>query len=623
MKVSIQMKTRIKKMITFFMAILLIVLISGESKVYAAESYQLVTQVDIYQDSYSAANRSNPVGTYSAGSYTIYLRANGMINVSQQIGTPGGWINPADNQRKEPSIPTPNPTKLFKITSASRGLNMRSGPGISNSVIAKIPYETIVEVLDLGSSWSQISYGDQLGFVSNRYLGDVPPSSDEENNSYSVTARVNFRSGPSTAYESYGLLSVGTEVTVLAKTNNWFQVEYQGRMGYIHSNYLKEKTNPSPEPSDPIPDDSTYLVSKRVNFRSGPSTAYESYGLLPVGTKVFVKSTAGSWYQVEYQGRTGYIHSNYLKKNNEEPAKPTPPEKETITYIAEKRVNFRKGPSTSDRILGKILPGVEVERVESSGSWSKIIHNGVTGFVASSYIKKRSPGKPRIGITWFGSYKSYQRYYDAITSAGGEAIFLPHVSSLSEAKTALQNVDGLVSIGGGDLHPSFYGEEITDFTENLDEARDVSDYWILRGAFDENKPLLGICRGLQWINVLYGGTLYQDIPTQLGTGVIHRDPNKRVNVYHDITIKKDTKLAEMIGSGVQNVNSWHHQGIKKLGDHLIVSATAEDGLVEGIEAKDKKFVVGVQFHPEKLYTSQDKKYLNLFKGLVEESKKRS
>lgn len=178
----------------------------------------------------------------------------------------------------------------------------------------------------------------------------------------------------------------------------------------------------------------------------------------------------------------------------------------------------------------------------------------------------------------------------------------------------------MVSIGGGDFNSSYYGEKMTPYIEKLDNARDQSDYWILRGALDANLPLLGICRGLQWINVLYGGTLYQDIPAQLGTKVTHRDPKRLVNTYHDVTIKKGTKLAEMIGSGVQKLDSWHHQGIKKVGQNLSVSATTNDGLVEGIEATDKKFVVGVQFHPEKMYKDRHIKYLNLFKRLVDESK---
>ena len=230
----------------------------------------------------------------------------------------------------------------------------------------------------------------------------------------------------------------------------------------------------------------------------------------------------------------------------------------------------------------------------------------------------------QVGISWCedfnedGSMTQTQTlFYDAVLEAGGEPIFLPLVTDLQSALAVLDTVDCLIMTGGGDINPIIYGEEANNsYQHNFSEKRDYSDYWMISAAFQKNMPTLAICRGMQMMNIVMGGTLIQDIPSELDSPVLHQDPTLKGAVYHWIIIEEDTSLAAMIGSGNLHVNSYHHQCIGTLADGLRVSARAEDGVIEGIEATAYKFMVGVQFHPEVALALEDELYLSLFTGLI-------
>lgn len=190
----------------------------------------------------------------------------------------------------------------------------------------------------------------------------------------------------------------------------------------------------------------------------------------------------------------------------------------------------------------------------------------------------------------------------AITRAGGKIV------PLSPGKTTpetLRTLKGLVLPGGDDVVPEFYGEKLRPVTEDMDKKFDEFEFSTLKSAKENRIPILGICRGLQVLNVFYGGSLYQDIPTDLKTAhpVIHRRKvnGKSIPTDHSIRIQENTLLQKVLGTQLKTleVNTYHHQGIKKLGDHLRASAVSEDGLVEAIESTSEPFVLGVQYHPEK------------------------
>ncbi|MCR4683526.1 MAG: gamma-glutamyl-gamma-aminobutyrate hydrolase family protein [Clostridiales bacterium] len=232
--------------------------------------------------------------------------------------------------------------------------------------------------------------------------------------------------------------------------------------------------------------------------------------------------------------------------------------------------------------------------------------------------------KPRVGITQTTTAPGMNVYIRAAAAAGFETVTLPVVSTEAAAKNALAGVDAIILTGGEDLDPKWYGEEpICDEKGNnlnvINAKRDTSDMLYIKCALELDMPMLCICRGMQLLNVACGGTLWQDIPTQVGGTVTHRDPNKRVFVTHLIRIEKGSLLNTVVGYSVARVNSWHHQAVKDVGEGLVVTARADDGIIEAMEMPGKTFVFATQFHPEQLVNTGYTAYRAVFSRLCEEA----
>jgi len=184
---------------------------------------------------------------------------------------------------------------------------------------------------------------------------------------------------------------------------------------------------------------------------------------------------------------------------------------------------------------------------------------------------------------------------------------------------SLEDLDGVLISGGTDVDPSRYGQEPVPETDKPDHARDEMEMKLLGQALERDLPVLGICRGLQLMNVYKGGTLVQHMKG---------DPHRRVpplkdasTPMHEIEVEAETKLAAIIGAGTHPVNSRHHQSIDKLAPGLRVSAiSSKDGVVEGVEVPDKQFAVGVQWHPEDQV--RDETQLKLFRAFADAVEKR-
>ena len=232
--------------------------------------------------------------------------------------------------------------------------------------------------------------------------------------------------------------------------------------------------------------------------------------------------------------------------------------------------------------------------------------------------------KPRVGITQTTTAPEMNVYIKAMTAAGFEAVTLPVVSTEAAAKNALAGVDAIILTGGEDLDPKWYGEEpLYDEKGNnlnvINAKRDTSEMLYIKYALDLDMPMLCICRGMQLLNVACGGTLWQDIPTQVGETVLHRDPDKRVFVTHLIRIEKGSLLNTVVGYSVAKVNSRHHQAVKDVGEGLVVTARADDGIIEAMEMPGKTFVFATQFHPEQLVNTGYTAYRAVFSRLCEEA----
>ncbi|MDR1861182.1 MAG: membrane dipeptidase [Bacteroidales bacterium] len=227
---------------------------------------------------------------------------------------------------------------------------------------------------------------------------------------------------------------------------------------------------------------------------------------------------------------------------------------------------------------------------------------------------------PMIGIS--ASHYSYgsgvaDPYIQSVADAGGIPLIIPVTESAAQLAAALEAIDGLVLIGGGDADPRYYGEEPLPDVNSIDPLRDRCDLQLIRLAASRNIPILGICRGEQMINVAFGGTLYQDIDMQHPNAQPHRQTAGRTEASHEVTIAPHSKLAEIIGSNKLMTNSFHHQAVKEVAPEFSVTATAADGIIEAIEACPNRSIVAVQWHPEEFAAAGDTTMLRLFRYVVE------
>lgn len=229
--------------------------------------------------------------------------------------------------------------------------------------------------------------------------------------------------------------------------------------------------------------------------------------------------------------------------------------------------------------------------------------------------------KPRVGVSW-PTPDGKECYIESVKKAGGKVVLLPYFNNEEEAETYLKKIDAVVVTGGADVDVALYNEEPHEKLEEIDHKRDISDIALLKACMALDMPTIGTCRGMQMTNVLCGGALYQDLPSQNPTDIIHRDPKRENFVYHDVTIEPDNIVAEAWGeAGTFEVNSWHHQAIKRLGNNIKAVAFAPDGIVEAIIKTDQTYFIGLQWHPEELVPTGNEHALNFYKSLVEAGKK--
>lgn len=213
-----------------------------------------------------------------------------------------------------------------------------------------------------------------------------------------------------------------------------------------------------------------------------------------------------------------------------------------------------------------------------------------------------------------------QRYYAAVAVVGAAPVLIPLLEDDPEAlRGAYEACDGILIPGGVDVDPQYYGEAAHDRLGRIDPARDVVELELARWAVEDRKPLLGVCRGMQVLNVALGGSLWQDLADQCPQGLRHdyfpTHGFTRDHLAHDVAIVPGTRLHAVLGRDRVAVNSMHHQGVKRLAPSLVASAHAPDGLVEAAERPGEPFCVGVQWHPE-VFDLALPETLGLFRAFV-------
>lgn len=248
--------------------------------------------------------------------------------------------------------------------------------------------------------------------------------------------------------------------------------------------------------------------------------------------------------------------------------------------------------------------------------------------------------KPVIGVTLFRREKDKSNsdygtincnYVKAIVDAGGLPLLIPIINQPQDIKHYMGLIDGLLLSGGQDISPELYNEEPIEELGEIGPDRDRWELKLFQEAYRKKLPILGICRGMQLINVGLGGSLYQDIYSQNNDSLLHTSKDGKSCAYHKILIENGSQLEEILCClDSLYVNSYHHQALKSPGKNLKVVARSDEGIIEAIEAEDsdQRFLIGVQWHPEDLAGIDDNSLTNncfqqLFKALIASAKSSS
>ena len=231
--------------------------------------------------------------------------------------------------------------------------------------------------------------------------------------------------------------------------------------------------------------------------------------------------------------------------------------------------------------------------------------------------------KPIIGVTPSVDEEKHRclvqpGYLESIDKAGGLGMMLPLTDRDEDITQFVELCDGFLFVGGPDIEPWRYGQELLPECGPQNKERDAMEWKLMEAALAADKPVLGVCRGLQVLNTVLGGTLYQDIPSQYETELSHSMPEPPYNrTAHPVRIVEGTPMAEM--SQVEGINSRHHQAILKLASGLEIMAYSSDDIIEAVRMPEKRFVWAVQWHTEAFWEEEGLN-LELFRKLVEATK---
>ena len=247
---------------------------------------------------------------------------------------------------------------------------------------------------------------------------------------------------------------------------------------------------------------------------------------------------------------------------------------------------------------------------------------GAAGKGAPWYARAVTP-LPFVGVTTSITVDKYPEraylnsaYLRAVEQAGGAPVLLPPPLGAAARDALWARLDGLLLTGGGDVDPQHFGEPRHPTLVEVSEARDALELELAGRALAQGLPLLAICRGIQVLNVALGGSLHQDVPSDPGSPLSHSQAERRHQPTHQVKVQAGSRLSAVLGALEVDVNSFHHQAIKRLGRGLAAVAWAPDGIVEGVELTDgAPFVLGVQWHPEDL-VEHDPAARCLFAALV-------
>lgn len=235
---------------------------------------------------------------------------------------------------------------------------------------------------------------------------------------------------------------------------------------------------------------------------------------------------------------------------------------------------------------------------------------GISGNYTVNHEHKTMPGAQKAYV--------FNYYIDAVILAGGVPLILPIVDDPVLIAKQVRVIDGLILSGGQDIMPFAYNQEPHPLLQDVLPRRDNFDFKLIEEALSQKRPILGICRGMQALNVVFGGDLYQDLSLAKEYTLKHVQVNSLKDATHTIDIVGDTLLRRIFETDSLRINTFHHQAVHRVAEGFNVSAWAKDGMVEAIEKEGDDFVLGVQWHPE-MMIAEDPTMLKLFEYFVRES----
>ena len=230
--------------------------------------------------------------------------------------------------------------------------------------------------------------------------------------------------------------------------------------------------------------------------------------------------------------------------------------------------------------------------------------------------------KPIIGIVPSieekeNKYFIHEDNINAIKNAGGNPILLPYNLDENDLNQFLQFVDGLYLTGGFDIDPTFFGEEPHPRLGMINRQRDEVEIMLIHKFCSENKPILAICRGCQIVNIAMNGDMYQDIYSQLNIPLLqHEQKAIKSHASHFVKVLEGSLLYQLVKKQKIKVNSRHLQANRKLGNTLITSGNSSDGIIEAIESKKYRFLLGLQWHPENMAVAGDETSIKIYQGFI-------
>lgn len=248
-----------------------------------------------------------------------------------------------------------------------------------------------------------------------------------------------------------------------------------------------------------------------------------------------------------------------------------------------------------------------------------------TTLLSLIFVINISVGQPIIGVSANSSSSSATvslTYIKAVRNSGGVPVVIPMTTDTLQIAAYLNTITGLVMSGGADVNPvKYYNEEPHPKMGEIDPLRDEFDYLLIKMALKKGIPILAICRGHQMLNVVLGGSLIQDIPSQVKSSMVDHNQNAPSSCgTHTISIKKGSLLYDLLGKGETVVNSFHHQALKKVPPTLKVIAKSKDGVIEAVEGCGEMRVLGLQFHPEGFASHGQCEFTAIFDWLINEAK---